>query len=286
MMDGILGENMKACRLSRVFIKELWFLALVFASPLVARAQFNFATNAGTLTITLYTGPQQGSVVIPAQTNGMPIICIGQSAFAYGYNITTVTIPESITSIADSAFQECVLLRTLTIPDSVVSIGNYAFATCTNLMEITIGRGVKSIGDYGFKMLGWPYVLPEPMHFHFRGGAPQLGVNVFQPYVTTIYYLPGTVGWGSTFGDMPTQPWVLPNPLILDFGPSFGVQGGQFGFVISWATNVNVVVEATTDLKAGPWTPLVTNGLNQGSIYFSDAHWENYSNRFYRVRSE
>jgi hypothetical protein len=279
------ADSMKARVWSPHFIKELWFLALAFAVPFIAQAQFSFETNNGTLTVTGYSGPEVASVVIPATTNGMPIVSIGQSAFAYR-NITGITIPEGVITIADSAFFECLLLRSVTIPDSVVSLGPYSFSMCTNLMEITIGRGVRSIGDYGFKMLGWPYVLPEPMHFHFRGDAPQLGISVFQPYVSTIYYLPGTVGWGSTFGDMPAEPWVLPNPLILDFGPSFGVQGGQFGFIISWATNVDVVIEVSTDLQGAQWVPLVTNTLNQGSVYFSDAQWMDYPDRFYRVRSE
>ena len=274
---------MKARGFTGMLGDGFWFVALICAAPWVGQAQFSFATNDGTLTITGYSGPDEATVVVPANTNGMPIVSIGQSAFAYR-NIRGITIPEGVRSIADSAFFECLLLRTITIPDTVMSLGSYSFAMCTNLMEITIGRGVRSIGDYGFKMFGWPYVLPEPMHFHFRGDAPQLGVSVFQPYVSTIYYLPGTVGWGSTFGEMPAQPWVLPNPLILDFGPSFGVQSGQFGFVISWATNLDVVVEASTDLKAGQWDPLVTNTLNQGSVYFSDAHWMDYPNRFYRVR--
>ena len=272
-------------RMTGIFLRRicLTLLALVCIAPLVAEAQFEFATNNGTLTITLYTGPP-GPVVIPAKTNGMPINCIGESAFLQR-NITSIVIPDSVTTIADFAFDRCYVLPTITIPDSVISIGKYAFATCTNLTSIVIGKGVRSIGDYAFRMVSWEYVFPEPMNFYFRGDAPQIGVNVFQPYVSTVYYLPGTLGWGSSFGDVPAGPWVLPNPLILDFGPSFGLQGGAFGFMISWATNVQVIVEARTDLISAQWTPLVTNTLSQGSSYFNDPQWMDYPNRFYRIRS-
>jgi hypothetical protein len=100
----------------------------------------------------------------------------------------------------------------------------------------------------------------------------------------TVYYLPGTVGWGgSTFEGVPTAPWKLPYPLILNNG--LGVQN-QFGFTVSWATNASVVVEASADLKNPSWLPLTTNALNNGVVNFTDPEWANYPRRFYRVRSQ
>jgi hypothetical protein len=108
---------------------------------------------------------------------------------------------------------------------------------------------------------------------------------VFYDIAPTVYYLPGTTGWGPTSAERPTAPWVLPNPVILDFGPSFGIQTNRFGFIISWATNVPVVVEACTELAQGPWLPVSTNAIPDGWSYFSDPQWANYPSRFYRVRS-
>ena len=101
----------------------------------------------------------------------------------------------------------------------------------------------------------------------------------------TVYYLPGTTGWGPTFGDRPTAPWTLPNPLILNKGPSFGPHTNGFGFIISWATNIPVVVEACTSLANPVWFPVGTNTLTGGSSYFSDPQWTNYPARLYRLRS-
>jgi hypothetical protein len=64
-----------------------------------------------------------------------------------------------------------------------------------------------------------------------------------------------------------------------------GAQSNQFGFTISWATNVPVVVEAATDLSNAIWTPLATNTLSGGTSSFSDPEWTNYPTRFYRLRS-
>jgi len=51
--------------------------------------------------------------------------------------LTSVTIPNSITSIGDYAFQNCSGLTSVTIPNSVTSIGNYAFQNCSGLTSIT-----------------------------------------------------------------------------------------------------------------------------------------------------
>jgi hypothetical protein len=103
----------------------------------------------------------------------------------------------------------------------------------------------------------------------------------------TVYYLPGTTGWDdfALLTGVPTAPWFLPYPTILNFEPNFGVQTNSFGFTISWATNISVVVEACTDLANPDWQPVQTNSLTTGSAYFSDPQWTNYPGRFYRLRS-
>ena len=66
-------------------------------------------------------------------------------------------------------------------------------------------------------------------------------------------------GWPTPpapFGGLPTALWFLPNPLILTFEPSFGVHTNKFSFVISWATNIPVVVEACTNLAGNTWQPV------------------------------
>jgi hypothetical protein len=93
------------------------------------------------------------------------------------------------------------------------------------------------------------------------------------------------MGWSSTFAGIPTAQWSLPYPLILQNGPGFGIQSNQFGFTVSWATNLSVVVEASTNLASPGWQPLQTNTLTNGSFYFSDPNWTNFPGRFYRISS-
>lgn len=53
--------------------------------------------------------------------------------------------------IGGSAFYNCAGLTSVTIPDNVTSIGAYAFYDCTGLTEITLGTGLQSIGDRAFQ---------------------------------------------------------------------------------------------------------------------------------------
>ena len=72
-------------------------------------------------------------------------------AFYNCNNLTSVIIPEGVTTIGESAFQNCTGLTNVTIPQSVISIDDGAFDSCSALTDISIPEGVKSIGFYAFQ---------------------------------------------------------------------------------------------------------------------------------------
>ena len=87
------------------------------------------------------------------------VTSIGTCAFYYkgregtyviGASITSVTIPNSVTSIAESAFNGCKELSSLTIPDRVTNIGKRAFDGCKSLTSITLPNSVTNLGEYAF----------------------------------------------------------------------------------------------------------------------------------------
>ncbi|MGN0768017.1 MAG: zinc-ribbon domain-containing protein [Christensenellales bacterium] len=64
--------------------------------------------------------------------------------------VTSIVIPDNITSIGGFAFEDCSTLTSITIPDSVTSIGFAAFYGCSGLTSVTISDSVTGIGDYAF----------------------------------------------------------------------------------------------------------------------------------------
>ena len=127
-----------------------------------------------------------GSLAIPATLGGKTVRHIAAGAFKHCGGLTSVTIPDSVTSINGSAFSECENLTNIAvsahhphfctvdgvlfnkaqtelicyptgkpdsvykIPQGVASIGDYAFRGCLNLTSIIIPDSVTSIGEGAF----------------------------------------------------------------------------------------------------------------------------------------
>jgi hypothetical protein len=96
----------------------------------------------------------EGTLVIPASVTGKDgnnytVIGFGYAAFS-GCRLTSVTIPETVTTIGEYAFHNCAL-TSITIPSSVKAIKQRAFQNCSALKTVNFSEGLESIGWAAFQ---------------------------------------------------------------------------------------------------------------------------------------
>lgn len=78
------------------------------------------------------------------------VIRIQEAAFYGCKNLTSITIPNSVTEIVYEAFYECSNLTSITIPDNLKYIQRQTFVRCTNLSTIIISSSVRGIDFSAF----------------------------------------------------------------------------------------------------------------------------------------
>ena len=145
--------------MKKLIAMALTVLLVVLALPVCAlAAEGSTGTENGfawrelsdsTVALTGYTGPG-GAVQIPDTLNGLPVSAIGDYAFNGNSYITSVGMPDTITSIGESSFSYCTNLLTLHLSDSLVFIGRATFTNCTSLGALVFPSSLRTIGNDAF----------------------------------------------------------------------------------------------------------------------------------------
>lgn len=122
----------------------------IFGYTKYMKTDFDFSdgTKSGTVEITAYNGDSV-NIIIPKKIRGKTVVQIAQSAFAKT-DITSVEIPDTVTSVGEKAFANCEKLERVKIGNSVKSIGNSCFYNCKSLADINIPASVEKLEDAAF----------------------------------------------------------------------------------------------------------------------------------------
>lgn len=121
------------------------------------------------------------SVTIPNS-----VTTIGDFAFSSCSGLTTVNFSNALTNIGTDAFANCAALTSINLPNSLTTLSNGAFFGCTGLTTVNIPNSVTSIGNYAFGSctgltsftVNWttPLVITAEVFFNVNTSAIPLNV--------------------------------------------------------------------------------------------------------------
>ncbi len=145
-------------------MRKLLFLFTAIITPLLANADsfcidgiyYNLITKANSKYVEVTSNPDKyvGELVIPEKVvyvdNTYEVIGIGEKAFEYCFDLTSVSIPNTVKYIGIQSFNAAWGITSIMIPNSVTEISDAAFANCEKLVSVTLGENVKKIGETVF----------------------------------------------------------------------------------------------------------------------------------------
>lgn len=134
--------------------------------------EFDYKPNEdGTLAVIGYQG-DDAQVVIPERCGSSVITVLGDRLFSGHGEITSVTIPDTVTDMGEFIFDGCVNLRhialprglealwgytfvrcgieEIVLPDRLVTLPPFAFKDCKSLKKVVCGKGLKKIYSWVF----------------------------------------------------------------------------------------------------------------------------------------
>ena len=99
---------------------------------------FTYVNHVDSIEITGFNN-SVSDVVIPSEIEGLPVTAISVGAF-YLSTITSIEIPNTVTSIGEMAFWGCTSLKSVKLSTGVAKIDKNAFGSCSALQEIQVAK--------------------------------------------------------------------------------------------------------------------------------------------------
>lgn len=131
-----------------VIPSEVTFDDMTF--PVTGIGDYAFEYNVGLQEIEVGGGYQPPVSPITSVTIPNTVTSIGVGAFSGCNRMTSITIPSGVTTIEASTFAGCTGLTSIVIPNTVLTIGENAFNGCSGLTSVILSSKVSDIGDKAF----------------------------------------------------------------------------------------------------------------------------------------
>lgn len=117
------------------------------------------------------------------------VTSIGNNVFDHHPNLSKIVIPNTVTNIGNGTFAYCNKLTSITIPDSVTSLGNGTFEECENLISVTLSKNITLLPRTFFNCKKLASVILPPGITELSGtfGGCESLVTIHLP--NTVFYL-------------------------------------------------------------------------------------------------
>lgn len=211
-----------------------------------------------------------GAIYIQPYVAGLPVVSVngfgGTGITASKHQITSISMPETITRIDDNTFRNCTSLNSINFSSNLTAIGQRAFWGCTSLYVDSIPQSVTSIGMQAFvDTVNWTNVI---------------NVNDIADVVFADNWL---VGHNSEIGTTLTNPLNILNDInIRAMGqPTIGISSYAFSRCTTTSVTIPSSVKIINDRAfyecANLKTVYFERSVNDGEIIIgSEIFWFNY----------
>ena len=261
-------------------MRKIYAIILLFLSSLLATSAkaYDFYADCATgqtlcYTITSDTLPYtvkvvrsifsvSGDIEIPesVESNSIEysVTAVGDSAFFYDSDVTSVIIPNTVTVIGSYAFHGCELLQSVTFPNSLTAIGDYAISYCYALgPSITIPENVTSIGRSAF------IYCRELTTVNFNAtNCTNIGSSSYYAFGNCSAF--STLNIGDNVINIPAYAFYNCHSLSTVAIPSTVQTIGTDAF--KYVRNIVYGGSA----EGSPWGALTVNGYVEGTLVYSD----------------
>ncbi len=226
-------------------------------------------------TITGYTGDDV-NVDIPSTINGVIVTAIGPNAFDEIYRLKSVTIPDSITSIASKAFYYS-NISSLKMSKSIKTIGDYAFYG-NNISSVLLPNSSVSLGNDAFDkktaiyyedQTYTPYINVNPVSATYRQGkaVQALKVSASVRGIGTLSYQWYFNNTNSTTGGI-----AITGAKGNSYTPVLGGVGTSYYYCVVTSTNSKSIGRKTANQATSIASITVTPYIDTATSFVFDLH--------------